>query len=83
VAAIVNNKEGMKGGRNNFILDGIKIPHTIINVPSDGVYLGVYIYIYIHIAFLLFVRIIIIIFFNFCLVFLQFFFLHHIFYFPP
>jgi hypothetical protein len=35
----------MKGGRMNFVRDGIKIRHTVINVPSDGVYLGVCIYI--------------------------------------
>jgi hypothetical protein len=47
VIAIVNNKEGMKGGRMNFLRGGIKIPHTIINIPSGGVYLGVCIYMYI------------------------------------
>jgi hypothetical protein len=46
--AIVNNKEKMKGGRMNFVRDGIKMPHTVINIPSDGVYLGVYIYVYIY-----------------------------------
>jgi hypothetical protein len=29
----------MMGGRMNFLRDGIKVPHTIINIPSDGVYL--------------------------------------------
>jgi hypothetical protein len=37
----VNNKEGIKGGRMNFILNGIKMHHTITNIPTDGVYLGV------------------------------------------
>jgi hypothetical protein len=40
VTAIVNNKEEMKGGRMNFIRDGIKLP-----IPSDGVYFGISIYI--------------------------------------
>jgi hypothetical protein len=44
VTAIVNNKEGMKGGRMNFIQDEKKLPHTIINIASDGVYIGVCIY---------------------------------------
>jgi hypothetical protein len=58
VVAIVNNKEPVKGGRMNFIVNGNKILHTIINIPSDGVYLGVcihtYIYIYIYIIFFIY-----------------------------
>jgi hypothetical protein len=83
VTAIVNNKVGMKGGRMNFILNGIKIPHTIINIPSDGVYLGVCIYIYVYIRnlFYLFISLLFS-FFNLYLVFLRFVFLHDFFYFP-
>jgi hypothetical protein len=29
------------GGKMNFEREGMKIPHTITNIPSDGVYLGV------------------------------------------
>jgi hypothetical protein len=46
VTAIVNSKVGINGSRMNFIREGRKIPHTIMNVPSDGVYLGVCISIY-------------------------------------
>jgi hypothetical protein len=54
--AVVNNKKGMKGGRMNFILNGNKIPHTIINIPSDGVYLGVYINMYMYYFIYLFIH---------------------------
>jgi hypothetical protein len=40
----------------NFILNGIKIPHTIINIPSDCVYLGVYIYLYIYFLVIFFLK---------------------------
>lgn len=43
VTAVVNqmnNNKNSSGGKMNFILKGKKIFHTIINVPSEGVYLG-------------------------------------------
>jgi hypothetical protein len=33
-------------GRISFYVNNQLIPHMIINVPTDGVYLGVYIYVY-------------------------------------
>jgi hypothetical protein len=39
----------------NFLRDGTKIPHTIINIPSDGVYLGVCIYIVMYPFFCIFI----------------------------
>jgi hypothetical protein len=32
-----------------FLRGGIKIPHTIINIPSDGVFLGVCIHVYVRV----------------------------------
>jgi hypothetical protein len=77
ITAIVNNKEGINGGRMNFLRDGIKIPHTVINIPSDGVYLGVCIIFF----FFLFISLLFSI-FNLYSVFQCFFFLQHFFYFP-
>jgi hypothetical protein len=52
MTVIVNNKEEMNGRRMNFIREGIKIHHTIINIPSNGVYLGVCVYMYIYYIYL-------------------------------
>jgi hypothetical protein len=54
VTTIVSNKKGVKSGRMIFLRDGIKILHTIINIPSDGVYFGVCICIYIIVFVILF-----------------------------
>jgi hypothetical protein len=32
---------GGGGGKMNFFRDGKKIPHTITNIPREGVYFGV------------------------------------------
>jgi hypothetical protein len=52
-----------KGSRNegkmNFVREGKKIPHTITNIPVEGVYMGVceiiyYLFIYLFILFIYF-----------------------------
>lgn len=36
----MNNKNSLSGGKVNFIFRGKKIPHTITNIPLEGVYFG-------------------------------------------
>jgi hypothetical protein len=37
----VGGEERNRGGKLNFFREGTKIPHMFVNIPSDGVYLGV------------------------------------------
>jgi hypothetical protein len=46
IKTIINQKKNKKesssgGGKLNFIRERKKIPHTITNIPSEGVYFGV------------------------------------------
>jgi hypothetical protein len=44
IKTVINQKkkkESSSGGKMNFIREGKKIPHTITDIPSEGVYFGV------------------------------------------
>jgi hypothetical protein len=50
----VTKKNCRSEGKMNFAREGKKIPHTITNIPAEGVYLGVY-FIIIGNSYLLFI----------------------------
>jgi hypothetical protein len=41
--SVDNNKEKERQGKMNIIRNQKRVPHTIVNIPKDGVHIGVFI----------------------------------------